>query len=326
MIYTEKKENIDQKAIESLETLATLEHLLIFDIETTGFHRQYDKVIAITILIFEAKVTTIRQWFSESPHEEKDMLMALKPYFDQIPVHMTYNGHSFDIPFLISKYNNYNISIGLNKSKCYDLYRFARKALDLESYKLKQIEQALNIERSDMISGKECTELYNEFLQSNDVNLAHTILKHNYEDVLNLVDLFPIIERLDDVQKNSFRVSYFAASEVTWYITSIMRIGNFLEIKLWGQGDQAPLLKPLNLYFDNGGTLTRQKQSLEEWQCELKIPCYDKALEHDQLVCVDLSRYPIDVFSALEPYQHIVRFNDLWLHDHIMQIAALFLD
>ena len=82
--------------------------------------------------------------------EEETMLLAVKPYFDNKPVHITYNGHSFDIPFLKSKYSNYNISIGLNKSKCYDLYRIARKTLTLDSYKLKQIEKALNIERTDL--------------------------------------------------------------------------------------------------------------------------------------------------------------------------------
>lgn len=326
MIYIEKKVDIQQEALRLLELLADLEQILIFDIETTGFHRKKDTVIAITILTYECSAVMIRQWFSENATEEKNILLTVKPYFDNTPIHITYNGHSFDIPFLLSKYSNYNISVGLNKSKCYDLYRIARKTLTLHSYKLKQIEKALNIERTDLISGKECTEMYLAYLNTNDQKFADTILQHNFEDVLNLVDLLPLIARLDEQQRNSFQVTYFNAANTSWYITSLNLSGTFLEIELWGLGDHASMLKPLNLYFDNGGSIIRNRLELSYWQCQLKIPCYEKIIDINQIICADLIHYPIDVFEALEPYQIIIQYNKLWIHEHIAHIVSLFLD
>ena len=43
--------------------------------------------------------------------------------------------------------------------------------------------------------------MYSEFLITKNAKLAKTILEHNYEDVLNLVDLFPLIDRLDNIQQ-----------------------------------------------------------------------------------------------------------------------------
>ena len=66
MIYIEKIVPINQEALTSLKLLANLEHILVFDIETTGFHRKHDNVIAITILTVDIESIMIHQWFSEN--------------------------------------------------------------------------------------------------------------------------------------------------------------------------------------------------------------------------------------------------------------------
>lgn len=70
--------------------------------------------------------------------------------------------------------------------------RANRAYLNLSDYKLKTLEKFLGIERTDAISGKESVEMYFDYLSSKDSSLKEKILLHNYEDILNIVDLFSI--------------------------------------------------------------------------------------------------------------------------------------
>ncbi len=322
MIRTENKLELKQEALNQLSALAPLEKLLIFDIETTGFHRIYDHVVSITALLFENQDCIIKQWFAESPDEEKMLLLDAKPYFDKKAIHITYNGHSFDIPFLKSKYNNYSISIGLNKSKCYDLYRFARKALTLESYKLKNIERALGINRFDLISGKECTEMYERYLLNQDPALSKAILDHNYEDVTNLVDLFPLINLLTPKQLNDLYIAEIEIHDRTWFIENIRLQGSFFILELWSTADIPVIANQHNFFLADGASLILE--ILECGQClyKLQIPFYEKEVDHLSLSCVDLSSFDPDLINGLEPHHLIIQCNNLWIYDHIKLIVT----
>lgn len=213
-----------------LLNLSPLEDLLFFDIETTGFHRAKDQVISITLAHYSEKHWHIIQWFTESPTDEKAMLLEANEFFLDKPVHLTYNGHSFDIPFLLSKYEHYTIFTSLNKIKCYDLYRIARNSLQLDSYKLKNIERALGIFREDLISGKECTELYKSYLLKKDLAIPEKILLHNYEDVLNLIELAKILNYTPETYLENQRVVYFKINESTFYLEHFSQETNFIKL------------------------------------------------------------------------------------------------
>lgn len=193
-----------------------LENLLFFDIETTGFHRERDHITSITFLVLEdvqkspldttrlnldlssghfAKITQI---FCESITDELQLLIASKEILESYPIYVTYNGHAFDIPYLKTKYQYYNILILLNKCMSIDLYSISKKILKLSSYTLKNVEIALGIHRTDTISGSECVQLYDTFLKTGDFTLARLILNHNIEDVLNMLELTQLFKHSTD--------------------------------------------------------------------------------------------------------------------------------
>ncbi|CEO28154.1 ribonuclease H-like domain-containing protein [Paraclostridium sordellii] len=186
----------------------TLDHLVdipkdhyVFDIETTGLSPKFCKVILIGILYnFEDK-TFIKQFFAESEDEERDLLLAFKFDIQNFKRHITFNGISFDIPFLNYRLKKNNIDFIINKSEDIDILRVVKPhkdKLSLSDCKLKTIERYLGIERADTISGKESVQLYKDFTLSRDESIKNKILLHNFEDIVNLGKIFKINEVLRD--------------------------------------------------------------------------------------------------------------------------------
>ena len=309
-------------AIKNIEQFCPAEDLLIFDIETTGFDRIRDHIVSVTILYNLEDQYLISQWFSESPDEEKTLLEEVKPYFDNKKVHITYNGHSFDIPFLNIKYTYYNISASLNKSKCYDLYRFARKALALDSYKLKSIETALNIHRQDQISGLECTQLYQDFLKTNDKSLAMLILQHNFEDVLNLVDLLQLRSHLNDHQLNEFQIIHIDFAEISWYISQIKNTDTMIELILWGYSSSNEQLPSLSFYHHDGTAILLKTLAAHDYQFVIKLPVYKKFISNIELLCVEMMS--LETFFTgnfgFEPSDFVLKYDGLWHYPSIIKI------
>ena len=186
----------------------TLDHLVdipkdhyVFDIETTGLSPKFSKVILIGILYnFEDK-TFIKQFFAESEDEERDLLLAFKFDIQNFKRHITFNGISFDIPFLNYRFKKNNIDFIINKSEDIDILRVVKPhkdKLSLSDCKLKTIERYLGIERADTISGKESVQLYKDFTLSRDESIKNKILLHNFEDLFHLGKIFKINEVLRD--------------------------------------------------------------------------------------------------------------------------------
>ena len=171
---------------------------VVLDIETTGFSRENCSIILIGIIIKTDNDIISQQFFCESLSEEKKLLIHLKNILSSLDKFflITYNGHSFDIPFINNKFNKYHIDYQINNIKNFDIYRMIRankKLLNLEKYNLKSVEKFLNINRLDTISGKDSIRLYFEYLRTKNTELLNKILLHNQEDILYLLKLLKIL-------------------------------------------------------------------------------------------------------------------------------------
>ncbi len=178
-----------------------LQNLLIFDIETTGLNHKYNKVILIGYLFIKNNKIIIEQLFCENLSEEYDILMKFKKISQNFDYHISYNGNTFDIPFLNARYLQNNIQYSLHKAFNLDLLRVAKnlsKKLNLENYKLKTVEEFLGIYREDVISGKESVDLYKKYLATHNLELEKTILLHNYEDILYLEKVVNLLHYQED--------------------------------------------------------------------------------------------------------------------------------
>lgn len=175
----------------------------IFDIETTGLSAQRgNKIILTACLIPNSTGVTITQFLAENPYEEDRVIMATMDFLkdESIDYLITYNGASFDIPFMKQRLATKNLPYFLNMYE-FDLYNFIRSNTGLKSQigslSQKNVEQHFGISsnRKDVISGRESVKLFAEYAINQDSVIEKIILTHNREDVLQLCHLFNIIGR-----------------------------------------------------------------------------------------------------------------------------------
>ena len=173
----------------------------IFDIETTGLNSSYCKVILIGVLFNQNNKTVIKQFFANTEDDEKELLLTFIEDIKNYQNHITFNGLTFDIPFLNSRLKKYSINFSLSKNDDIDILKLIRpfkEKLSLSDCKLKTVEKYLGIHREDTISGKESVELYKEYSSNQDLGLKKKILLHNYEDIYYLGKIFRIKSILKD--------------------------------------------------------------------------------------------------------------------------------
>ncbi|WP_036728220.1 ribonuclease H-like domain-containing protein [Peptoniphilus mikwangii] len=215
------KELLFDLEIKNEYILKNFKNSIVLDIETTGLSRKYDAIFLIGIIEID-KNTKTKLLFAENLKEELNLLKSLNLNGKNI---ITYNGNRFDIPFINSKLTEYNLSpLSINS---FDLYNYVNKfkhILNLKSYKQKNIEEFLNINRSDFISGGEVCNNYKTYLQTKNEMLLHSILKHNKDDVECLLNSLEIINYIENK-------SIFYVDEHNFIIEDIFFDKNFLTIK-----------------------------------------------------------------------------------------------
>ena len=220
----------------------------VFDIETTGLSPKYCKVILIGVLYNLNNKTIIKQYFAESEEEEKDLLLKFINDIKTFDHHITFNGVSFDIPFLNSRFNSNDIDFSIDKCDDIDILRIVKpfkEKLSLSDCKLKTIEKYMGIKREDTISGKESVELYKNFVISKDISLKEKILLHNYEDIYYLGKIYNIKniidESLDYIDININNLNYKVLLSKYKITNSVLHL-NFISRKKFEL--------PLNIFRD----------------------------------------------------------------------------
>ena len=179
----------------------------VLDIETSGLSRQNSKVILIGLLTETSSGIKVTQFLAENHYEEHKVLRATLDYLkaENIGYLITYNGASFDMPFISSRLeaNFFEESIDLYDL---DLYRFVKCSTDLrrrlDSLSQKSLENYYGIltDRDDSITGRESVTMFDEYSLTGNSTLEKVILTHNREDVLHLYRLMHYV--LADVERD----------------------------------------------------------------------------------------------------------------------------
>ncbi|WP_368660145.1 ribonuclease H-like domain-containing protein [Methanobrevibacter sp.] len=167
-------------------SLTDVENLKFMDIETKGL----SNVPVILIGVAEIKGNSIisSQYFLRDYSEEDVVLDAYLSHLDEDSVHVTFNGKSFDVPFINNRciYNRIDANLDLPHL---DLMHFAKNLWrdELPNCRLQTIEREFfGIEREDDVPGQYIPGYYDTYLSQNNIGPIVPIIEHNRQDIVSL--------------------------------------------------------------------------------------------------------------------------------------------
>ncbi|MGO3751158.1 MAG: ribonuclease H-like domain-containing protein [Peptoniphilaceae bacterium] len=193
---------------------------IILDVETTGLSREKDIIFIIGLLEIKSD-SKVKIYFLDSLDEEAELLKSID--FNKKNI-ITYNGESFDLPFIKNKISKYKL--GTFQYESIDLYRYIKNykyILNLERYRLKDIEKFIGFYRKSFISGKDISNMYREYLITKDENLLDNLVNHNKDDLLGLLKSMEVIEYIE----NKLTLSLY---DNNFLIENIQFQNNFINI------------------------------------------------------------------------------------------------
>lgn len=261
----------------------------ILDIETTGLSFKNSYIVLIGLLIPINDGVMVQQFFAESSTDESSILEASIKFIEKnnIDYLVTYNGASFDIPFINSRLNENDTRLKLDIYN-YDLYKVIRYSSDIPTavspLTERNLESYMGIDRlrDDSIDGRDSAKLYYEYLRTKDSCIANLILGHNLQDVLQLYRLLNL-NRYVDLHKAMYRYGFplkKLASNIKPYISKNSLVITGKLISYPNDLIVFPRL-PHDPYI---------RIDLETLSLEIRMPLQ----EHGGSLYIDLGKYKLD--------------------------------
>lgn len=166
---------------------------LFFDIETTGLSADISAITVIGCCDMDGNVT---QWFNEDGLSQKQILVDFLQFIKSYDTLITFNGKTFDLPFLTAKIKEFKIDDSLDAYDHLDLYQTLKPYKNLwglKNFRQKNLEEYLGIGRTDKLSGKKLIKTYQNYLEKGDINDKEAVLLHNREDLLGLHKIYSLM-------------------------------------------------------------------------------------------------------------------------------------
>ena len=236
------------------------ERCLFLDTETTGLsHGAGTVAFLVGAGYIRRGFMTVEQFFMKDYSDEPDLLYRLKALMEDFDCVVTFNGRTFDMPLLATRFT-------MNRLRDYpelfnlDLLPPARRAwkLRIESCRLANIEEKiLGIGRENDIPGSEVPARYFEFLKTGDMALVDDIIRHNRQDIFSLAHL---LARLCDV---------YARPEVQKDQLDLFSLGKALEKQ--GESGRARELYRLSAIPRRAGTISSLRAENVAGQANLRL-------------------------------------------------------
>jgi uncharacterized protein len=134
----------------------------------------------------------VRQYFMRDYHEEAALLRGLADDLGRFPCVVTFNGRTFDLPLLESRYRLNRERYPLADLPHLDLLPPARRLwkLRLVSCRLQSLEaDLLDLRRRADVAGEEIPRIYFDYVRRRDGRALLRVLEHNRVDVVSLAAL-----------------------------------------------------------------------------------------------------------------------------------------
>jgi hypothetical protein len=171
----------------------------------------------------------------------------------------------------MAKCDKYNRSENLWNYTNIDIFKIVSKLkflLGLPNYKQKSIESFLGLPRSDKMNGGELIEVYKDYVENPSDEALSLLLLHNYEDVLGMTDLLPILS-YSEIFKGKYRILSAGAES---YRTFDGSDGKEFMIVL---KNHDPVPRMVSLKNDDGIYL-----KLEDDKAFLRLPVFEGELRY----------------------------------------------
>jgi tetratricopeptide (TPR) repeat protein len=173
--------------------LPQLSELVYLDTETTGLVGGTGTcAFLIGLGAAEGSRFVVRQFFLRDYPEEKAMLAALAEVLEPYQGLVTFNGKTFDIPLLETRYALARMKSPFARLLHLDVLHPARRLwrLRLETCELTHLErELLEIRREGDVAGSEIPGLYFDYLRTGDARGLQPVFYHNALDIVTLAAL-----------------------------------------------------------------------------------------------------------------------------------------
>lgn len=177
-----------------------LRNSLFFDTETTGLAGGSGTHIFMAGFgYFEKNSFIIKQFFLRDFPEEPAMLHSIHDLMKQFDSIISFNGKSFDLPLLKSRFIFHRIKMEFAEPVHLDLLHAARRVWknSLPDCSLGTLErQVLKVYRNGDVPSYLIPHLFFEYLRTKDARPMKQIFYHNEIDILSMVTLTIILHHL----------------------------------------------------------------------------------------------------------------------------------
>ena len=161
----------------------------IVDIETLGLSER--PIILLGIAKPTKTCVCTSQFLLRDIQDEPSAIWALVSQLERNSSLITFNGRSFDIPYIKQRLAYYGLDACLDNPH-FDVLHFTRRALrhKLSDCRLETVEKYIGIEREINIPGALVPHFYDTYLRTKNVGPLVAIVEHNKQDLLTLGTLF----------------------------------------------------------------------------------------------------------------------------------------
>ena len=192
--------------------------LLFFDLETTGLSGGAGTLaFLVGCGYFDGGGFHTRQFFLSGYEAERELLDALSALLERFNGLVTFNGRTFDVPLIETRYLFHRLDSPFAQLPHFDMLHPARKLWrrrsippvshrdrwsggrpgDSASCALGALEEAiLGVERFDDVPGSEIPSRYFSYLRTGDLAPLAAVFEHNRLDLLSLAALTAIAARM----------------------------------------------------------------------------------------------------------------------------------
>ncbi len=179
------------KLLEELSVTKT-EKVCYLDIETTGLSST--PIFLVGLMYQREDKLVVDQLFARDYSEEEAVLDFLASLLGDFELIVTFNGESFDVPFINERMSYHRIPFRV-EMRHIDLLHISRAIVGsiLPNHKLQTLERHLiGRKRIGDIPGYDIPDAYHNFVRTGDASQIETILHHNRLDLITMLQLVTI--------------------------------------------------------------------------------------------------------------------------------------